>query len=193
MLTRWDLNELRHEDDELMHYGVKGMRWGKHLPGVDILNAAVAKARAAGAKGINSIAENAEGLYKKGVKSVNKEAKDFSGSDIYKTGSKLLKEGEKAANNLYKKSASLQGLSKDSNRLSKMVKSYSNKKFSEIKKSVNSGASKASSLIKKYTGIKISKSGIDSGGVLSKARNLERKFNNSKAGKYLQLRLTRHL
>lgn len=151
MLTRWDLNELRHEDDELMHYGVKGMRWGKHLPGVDILNAAVAKARAAGAKGINSIAENAEGLYKKGAKginsiaknaeglykkgakSVNKAAKDSRGSDVYKTGSKLLKEGEKAANNLYKKSATLQGLPKDSNRLSKMVKSYSNKKFSEIK------------------------------------------------------------
>ena len=48
MITRWDLNELAHDDEnELYHYGVKGMRWGKHLPGVDIINAAVARARAA--------------------------------------------------------------------------------------------------------------------------------------------------
>ena len=48
MITRWDLNELAHDDEnELYHYGVKGMRWGKHLPGVDMINAAVARARAA--------------------------------------------------------------------------------------------------------------------------------------------------
>jgi hypothetical protein len=28
MITRWDLNELNHSEDELYHHGVMGMRWG---------------------------------------------------------------------------------------------------------------------------------------------------------------------
>ena len=79
MLTRWDLNELRHEDDELMHYGVKGMRWGKHLPGIDAVNSAVAKARAGattlarasglGLPNFNSVGAAASGVAK-GLKKI---------------------------------------------------------------------------------------------------------------------------
>lgn len=78
MLTRWDLNELRHEDDELMHYGVKGMRWGKHLPGIDAVNAAIAKARVVtdpmvratlGPPNFNSVGAAASGVAK-GLKKI---------------------------------------------------------------------------------------------------------------------------
>ena len=54
MITRWDLNELSHDDEnELYHYGVKGMRWGKHLPGIDAINSAVAKVRAKGSEAVD--------------------------------------------------------------------------------------------------------------------------------------------
>lgn len=81
MLTRWDLNELRHEDDELMHYGVKGMRWGKHLPGVDILNAAVAKARA----GVTNLRNELNGTnaYNRGIADAKRRNKNLDATIAY--------------------------------------------------------------------------------------------------------------
>lgn len=75
MLTRWDLEELSHEDDELMHYGVKGMRWGKHLPGIDAINAAVAKARAGAANLRNEL--NGTNDYNRGVAEAQRRNKNI--------------------------------------------------------------------------------------------------------------------
>lgn len=76
MITRWDLEELYHEEDnELMHYGVKGMHWGKHLPGIDALNAAVAKARAGAANLRNEL--NGTNAYNRGVAEAQRRNKNI--------------------------------------------------------------------------------------------------------------------
>ena len=76
MITRWDLEELYHEEDnELMHYGVKGMHWGKHLPGIDALNAAVSKARAGAANLRNEL--NGTNAYNRGVAEAQRRNKNI--------------------------------------------------------------------------------------------------------------------
>lgn len=45
MITRWDLDELVHEDAELYHHGVMGMRWGhrKQQPTSGVSNSRAAR------------------------------------------------------------------------------------------------------------------------------------------------------
>lgn len=212
MLTRWDLYEMSHSDepDELYHYGVKGMRWGKHLPGVEVLNAAIARARAAKGR-VDAVRDTASSIYNKGAKVVggavqdvrglyNKRAKAVSGAvqdakSLYNKGVKavggavqdtknLYNKGEKAVNGAIKdfKNSSVY---KEGSKLAKKGKKAANDlyKKSDSLKGVVKDFNKAKKIVSSYGNKKISevKKGINYGA--NKASSFIKKYTGIKISK----------